>query len=444
MDRDAITIPINSLTPLARKTFRPDVLEYHVKVLVGRGRNSDDKLREIIVRREGDVIILNGPMYNKNDEEYLIEGSVYANWKYLYENYFTNPSFINGLCAIRIVSVNPLTIYQKLLEMEEKNNMITEVSNKRLVMSRMIIKPTDITSSYVRKPTFVKEPFEPVKKPIERLKLSSKVQQEGHMMFTIYDSDLPGQSEWKEGPLNDEIPAYIQVNDELDYPNGMIMNIFNDLPFYAYNHVNLYPRMEDLNRMIESGMQIVYLEDDSLETLQTYMEFMKTWSIPVIDHVTPRRLEAAGLKFLTSIIKGVSDVKPFLVIRRPQEMLHNSAWAGICEGRRRGLVGIPWVTGEEFAGVDLKNPQPDDGFLTYWVREGVSRKMSGKDLVQVFFPVVSMRTKSEVRKLIIKPMERVLGRELKETWYPEQMVMGVYLKNSGEWLLLKSLCRKHL
>ena len=136
------------------------------------------------------------------------------------------------------------------------------------------------------------------------------------------------------------------------------------------------------------------------------------------------------------------NIPNFFVIQRPIEKFHSAAWCGMNTERRRGLGGIPWAK-DQYGGLDISSPQPDDGFLSYFIKEGVLRRFQGKNSVQVFFPLCTILTEGEIAKLM-KTVERALKRPIKYIVYQENSIVGVFLRSMGEWVLLRAVLRKYL
>jgi hypothetical protein len=251
--------------------------------------------------------------------------------------------------------------------------------------------------------------------------------------------------------VNEEIPSNIPIVEDRDRVQGVVVNLFPKFPFYAFNYRNLYPKIADINRLVEAGLQVVFvtsMENQPLKKVEEeYVKFFSDWGITVVDYVRADRINFSNMECLVPPAENVDGMKfvnipNFFVIQRPLDKLHNSSWAGINTERRRGLAGIPWAKSPT-DGADISSPQPDDGFLEYFVKEGVKRRLKGKLTLQVFFPLCSINTSGEIRRMIAG-VEKVLGRTFKYHFYESNNVMGIYIRSMGEWVLLRAVMRKML
>lgn len=451
LTRDKITIPLATLTPLSRKLFNREILEYQLRLMFMRGPSTYDALRSSI-RVNFDIanetIVINGPAFVEGQDG---KSRFSEEWDYIFDNFLLKPSFIDAVIQLRFVSVNPVTIYYQLLSSEMKLDLNSLYEVKGMKMRRAVISPPTRTRF---PPTRKREVEIPKKKPetqLEAIKLSSVV--DGHYQIERTDRDIAGRgnlTSFSEGPVDDSIPAEFEVNVIRDHPAGVLVDVIPGAPFYAFCYRNIYPKMQDINRMIESGMFVVFVEgveNKSMASVEReYEKFFRDWGIPIIDYVTADRLRAAEIELLTRKTGygdgANSSFRNFYVIQRPVEKFHSSAWAGINTERRRGLVGIPWAK-DEFSGMDLASPQPDDGFLSYFVAEGIKRRLQGKETLQVFFPLLAIHTRGEIIRLLTK-FENTIREKLNYEFYTKQNTMGVYLRSMGEWILLRAMLRKYL
>lgn len=449
--KDVINIPYESLTPLSRKLFRPDVLQYHLRLFFMRGLSTYSTLQKMIkVSVDNNAIVIEGPQYDDETQDY--QNEFLENWKIIFENYLLKPGFLDCICQLRFVTVNPVSIYYQLLSTEEKRQRSKTTTLK---MKRAIIKPLDVLEVPPRNkiPQFPGQVKDKKESHVSEV-FESSYFGDGHVMYERSKDDASTNTDhgtFAEGFVDDRIPADIELVPDRDYPEGIIMNMFPGSLFYGFNYRNIYPKIQDINRLIESGMQVVYMKMfDGLgvaETETVYRRFFRDWGIPVIDFVDRYRLSIAGIK--SSLDQGPDaqgfhnlHIPSFFMIQRPIRKFHNAAWAGMNTERRRGLTGIPWAGNPE-SGNDLQATQPDDGFLSYFIDEGISRRVRGKETIQVFFPLCSILTAGEVRRLL-KKYEQVIGRTASSTTYDEDGIVGVHLKSMGEWVLLRAMLRKHL
>jgi hypothetical protein len=447
--RDVVNIPIKTLSELSRKVFDFEIFKYQFYLLFMRGPESHANLmKDIKVEFKDKVIRIEGPNYGAG-----VEGPFSANWKVIFDNYLLEPGFIDALVQLRIVTVNPITVYYQLLS-NEARMFGKEREIKGMKMRRALTKLPPPQELLVR--DFIvadDKKFEPiVKRKNERAYEFVRTRQgDGHVMVDRTEDDIAGRGKKvglvAEGFVDELLPPDLKVDTLRDHPNGLLVNLFSGIPFYAFNYRNIYTKIHDINRMIEAGHCIVFVERVDNRPLvvieDEYRSFFRDWGIPVVDFVTSERLIMSELPSLVQSSGGrYANIPNFFVIQRPVEKFHSAPWCGINSERRRGLTGIPWAK-DEYSGMDISSPQPDDGFLSYFVEEGVKRRLQGKLSNQVFFPLCTILTLSEIQK-IINSVERGLKRSVKYNIYREEGVMGVFLRSMGEWILLRAVLRKHL
>lgn len=415
-----------NLTEISKSIFNKDIFQYHLRTLVGRSDTPENVLRGITVNMNfGDINVFSE--YEIDELRTLIEDN----------------KLMNMLCQLRIISTNPISIYQRLLENELRLDAMSSKSG--LKMSELIAVPIDrYATNKLKFEPFIQPSQPKLPPPQKSTPTKPKIPQqmkisEGHVMMELTSSDVyvPGQVSWKEGPLADAFPYYLESTMD-DYEGGIVISVLPGLPFYAYPHVNIYPAIQDLNRMIEAGNQVVFLETGSPEEKNAYESIFMDWGIPFVDYVDEQRLLKNGMR-----IHGEYQIPPFFVIQRPQTILHNSAWAGMSNDRRRGLAGIPWAL-KKTTKPGMFDTQPDDGFLSYWVRDAYYKKIKGSGAVQVYFPLASITPIYKIKRQVVNPLEKILGRQLYFTHYPDQCVAGVFLKNMGEWIAFRTLLRKYI
>lgn len=430
------TIDGSNLSEISKALFSKDIFEYHLRTLLGRSNTQEEVLRGVTAK------IVNGDLRIYSAYEISEDLNPLTEDKPL----------MNILCQLRFISTNPITIYHRLLENEFRMELLktnNETNRKGIRLSSLVVPGVDryAVGKMKFEPIVSQQPLAPVKpEPTQETQeqkgqdvFESKGISEGHMMFELLPEEMyvPGQVRWKEGPLADAYPSYLE-NTLDDYEGGVVVSVFPGMPFYAYSHINVYPAIQDLNRMIEAGNQVVFLESGTDEERLSYESIFSDWGIPIIDYVDETRLVKNGVR-----IHGAYPISPFFVIQRPQTVLHNSAWAGISNDRRRGLAGIPWaLRKDEKPG--LFDLQPDDGFLGYWLRDVYVKRSRGNGAVQVYFPLPSITPIYKIKKNVVAPLEGVLDRQLYFTHYPDQCVAGVFLKNMGEWIAFRALLRKHI
>jgi hypothetical protein len=448
--RDVINIPFETLTPLSRSLFRLDIFTYQLRSLFMRGRETWDYLTKAVeVSFKGNVINIQGPYYDNLVQYNLGDGSIISNWKIIFENYMFRKGFIDALVQLRFISVNPITIYYKILSEEARGNFVGEVSQENVMMSELVIpklrdKRMKIRDTLIDEKKLIRE-IEKPKYTFSRTTFSDghvSIQRDSEYYRTI-TSECGSQAE---GFVDETIPSSIKIVPDRDLPQGAVVNLFKGTPFFAFNYRNIYPKISDVNRMIESGLQVVFVNPiegvSQRRVEEELVNFFNDWGIPIIDYVSQSRMTASSITPLISSEKTSLNIPNFFIIQRPIEKFHNSDWMAINNDRRRGLAGIPWAK-DIASGVDIAQPQPDDGFLEYFVKEGLKRRLEGKTSLQVFFPLHTILTPSEMRKIITK-IGGVLKTDLKYIVYPEQNVMGIYMRSMGEWILTRAVLRKYL
>lgn len=443
---DEDTILNSDLSELSRKALQPNVLEYHIRSLFDRDgyRTAEIKVRTVRLdpksKKNLDYgLVILGPYYDDMEDEEDYSPFV-RQWRNFYANYLSispfRKRFINGLVQLRFVSFNPLTIYYQLLQ-EEQKKIDRVFGRSEIKMKRLVEKPSKI-----------KVPEKPVVKKLaeEEMYRESQSQYDGHFPIERSEEETqrPGMSNWAEGYVDDAIPADIRkIDPELDFPNGAIVNMFPEFPFYAFNYWNVFKKIEELNRMIEAGLMVVFVEEhpevEMKKVIQIYREFFIRWGIPIIDYVSMERIVNSQLPYL---IPNDGILPGMFIVKRPLERLHSSAWMGMNGGRRRGLAGIPWA-GSLFNGSRIVSPQPDDGFLNTFIKSGLKRAIEGTYDAEIRFPLCTLLTSSEIKERIITPMESLLKRDIRFR-FEDKLVGRVDLRSRGEWVLLRGLMRKFL
>jgi hypothetical protein len=454
VSRDVINIPLKTLSDFSRKVFRFDVFKYQLYLLFMRGPESYDELMSTIkIDLKDDIIRIEGPAYGSG-----LEGFFTANWKVLFENYLLEPGFIDALCQLRIVTVNPLSVYYQLLS-NEARIYGKERKPEGMKMRRAAVELPQIQDLLIRDLPSAEDPkLEPVvkRKVPKSYEFSRSSYGDGHVVVERYEEDVAGGGGKvgmvAEGFVDELLPPDMKIDPLRDHPNGLLINLFPGYPFYAFNYKNIYPKIHDINRMIESGQCVVFVDRVDNRPLvvieEEYRLFFRDWGIPVVDFVTSERMAMAELPSLVqppeNAVSGIryTNLPNFFVIQRPIEKFHSMAWCGINSERRRGLTGIPWAK-DEYSGMDIADPQPDDGFLSYFVAEGVKRRLQGKLTNQLFFPLCTILTPGEIGK-IIRSVEKGLNRAIRYNIYREEGVVGVFLRSMGEWVILRAVLRKHL
>lgn len=464
LTRDTVNIPFETLSPLSQSLFRLDVFTYQLRLLFMRGQETwETVIASIVVSFARNNINIQGPMYETMFEYDLTDGSLYANWRIIFDNFMFMKGFIDGMVQLRFVSVNPITIYYKLL-MEESKKGGVEGAGNNVPESTMGIRMSEllfrrrIETKLKPKGGIIPDDKELFQKRMEKETVYNYTlnnHSDGHVMIqrdkNYFETVTSDCGSYAEGFVDEEIPGNITIMDDRDHPGGVLVNMFPKFPFFAFNYRNIYPKIADINRLIESGLQVVFVTSIDNQPLkrveEEYRRFFQDWGIPIVDYVRADRLNFTNMECLVPPSENVDGMKfvnipNFFVIQRPVDKFHNASWMGINTERRRGMAGIPWSKNMA-SGSDIGNPQPDDGFLEYFIQEGVRRRLQGKISLQVFFPLCSIFTTGEIRRLINK-VEKVLGRSFKFYTYDSNNVMGIYLRSLGEWILLRAVLRKYL
>jgi hypothetical protein len=228
LTRDVIKVPLDSLSDLSKTLFRTDIFEYQLRLLFMRGSDTYDELQRMIrVKFENRIIIIEGPQY---DDSGLVEaeGPFTYNWRTIFENYMFNKGFIDALAQLRFVTVNPITIYYHLLQVESKLYG-SNASQPKITMRRMALKKELPNIRLRPQPSSkVDDAKETYRQRVEYT-YSKTTYGDGHVMI-----ERPGEP-WAEGFVDDEIPPEIALNPERDHPQGLLINLFPGYPFYAFN-----------------------------------------------------------------------------------------------------------------------------------------------------------------------------------------------------------------
>lgn len=441
-----------SLSTHSRKAMQADVFEYQLRVPFFRVGGGDPGRVNVTTTDKG-VIEIRGPGRDVDDPE----------WEFYLENYLENEGFamqyFNALAQLRIVSMNPLTIYHQLVTDEAaagERGLGLRMSAARIDNPLVAIRRRQRREreKLVRKLFPVEADY-----PVAELPVAEAVPEraedatpwgvtrfgDGHYVAPRPGDTggVPGLSSWVEGPLVEGGSTGTEFDPDVDYPRGALFNMYPDTLFYAFPHRNIYPRIEDLNRMIESGLAVVFLARPEAEEEYTHREvirategFLRDWGVAIVDHVTEERLKEVNLPLL---VPGGGSVGEFFVVRRPLEKTHSVPWASMNAFRRRGLAGLPWASTR---GEMMETAQPDDGFLAF-VREGVTRRLRGNPDVPMRAPLCTILVEAEVRE-IVAPLENMLGREIPLAFIPGRGEIEIELRSMGEWTLFRGLLRKFI
>jgi hypothetical protein len=303
-------------------------------------------------------------------------------WKALSVLMNENLRVTNAIVQIRVMSMNPLSIYQAILMTRDR--------------------------SYIRSSDNIKG----------RVFLEGFSETSPSIIYKEGDKDVVGDAQMEE--RSDDV-SYISD----DFPEGCIVDINAEVPFFGFPLKGLYPNMARMHMLEKAGFYAVFVDSD--QDFDRYEQYCRKWGIQVVDRVLTEEIRTLPY------ILGVQPISPMLIVKRHLNLFHDAPWASATANRTRGLgMGLPWAM-----------------------------KMSdGKNAIRPFEFFFSDITTVDKDMLFLLPSSRslaYLNRKLKEYWfrvynkdYPMDMkrwgnnIYSIRVRDIGEWVQFRAMVRKIL
>lgn len=256
--------------------------------------------------------------YDPTTQKYTLYGSSTEPWKTTVRD-LENKRLFNAMIQLRILTLNPLSIYQAVL-VERAKKMVAEGIGRNIKMANLEgFSETAGSILYARNPDA---------NPI---------------IYDIGDSNIEGK---------DETITY--TSDDL--PDGAVMNINTNI-FYGFPIRGIYSIMNRMHSLESAGLY-------AIASMESYKQICKQWGILIVDDITVEEMANLPMIFETSTIS------PFLIVKRHLNLFHDAPWSAATASRVRGLnLGLPWAA-TSFDGQTSERPFADDGFVDFFFGDG--------------------------------------------------------------------------
>jgi hypothetical protein len=372
---DTIVISLDKLTAYGRKVFDVRNTIANLQMLMKLMKETDEEVLQSIT----------SSMQGGNVSFRL--GFSSDAWNTIAADLVKQVRLLNAVVQLRILSMNPLSIYQALLTNRDKSFLSQSSVKGRIYM----------------------EGFSETARAI------------------IYSGD--NQDFIGEG--FEERDDSIEYTDN-DFPDGVIMNLDPNVLFYGFPLRGVYPTMGRLHTLEKAGMVVVNATDPQLD----YQKQCTRWGIPIVDVVLPDELST--LPFFN---KDVSTLPPMLIVKRHPNLFHDAPWASATSNRIRGLqLGVPWA----MKMTDGKNPMrpfADDGFVDFFFSNGASEE----ETKTFMFLLPTSRSRAGVERSLKGYWENTFGKDtpmVLQLW--GNNIYSIQLGDIVQWIQFRAMLRKIL
>lgn len=298
----------SGLTPYSRRVFDVRNVIANLQIIMRlAGEDNEDVLNSIKTK-----------VYLRQvDEDVLIRDYIFSlsysssAWNTIRKDLSENDRLLNAVVQLRILTINPLSIYRASTTSRDKEYIAQLDSVKG---SMFMDGFTETAKAIVYLDAFEKR-------------------------------DYLGEGF--------ETPDPSFKYTENDFPDGGLFNISKEFLFYGFPIMGCYPNMARMHTMEKAGLCAIPA-DPNLD----YRTICIKWGIPIVDYITTDRMST-----MKKVIESDEPIPPFLIVKRHPNLFHDAPWASATSSRPRGLnLGLPWIMkmGNQFSFLN------DDGFVNFF------------------------------------------------------------------------------
>lgn len=372
---DTIVISLDKLTAYGRKVFDVRNVISNLQVLMKLlGETNEEVLQSISagIMEQARIFRL---------------GIGSDTWKTIATDLEKNERLLNAVVQLRILTMNPLSIYQAILTNRDKSTIAQAEVKARIYM----------------------EGFSETARAI------------------IYSRD--NQDYIGEGFEDREDSVEYTRND---FPDGAVFNLNPRVMFYGFPLRGVYPTMGRMHTLEKAGMVVV-----TTESGVDYQQICTRWGIPTVDVVLPE--EISSLPFVNT--ENENTISPLLIVKRHPNLFHDAPWAGATSSRLRGLnLGVPWAM-KMIDGKSPSRPYADDGFSDFFF----SNTNSEEESKSFMFLLPTSRSRANIERSLRKYWENTFGLDtpmVLRLW--GNNIYSIQIGDIVQWIQFRAMLRKML
>lgn len=306
----------SGLTPFSRRVFDVRNVIANLQIIMKlAGEINGDVLSSITTKVS----------LRQVDEETFIRDHIFSigyrseAWNIIRKDLAENDRLLNAVVQLRILTLNPLSIYRASTTSRDKE-YLSQLPNV--------------------KETMFLDGFTETAKAIIYKDVNGIIDHIGDGVDGITN------------PMDTSIKM-----TENDFPDGGLFNIKPEVLFYGFPIMGIYPNMARMHTMEKAGLCAIPA-DPSLD----YRTICLKWGIPIVDYITTERMST-----MKRVIMDDTPIPPFLIVKRHPNLFHDAPWASATASRARGLnLGLPWIMKME----DKFSSLYDDGFVNFFFSDG--------------------------------------------------------------------------
>jgi hypothetical protein len=211
---------------------------------------------------------------------------------------------------------------------------------------------------------------------------------------------------------------------ENDFPDGGLFNISKEFLFYGFPIMGIYPNMARMHTMEKAGLYAIPA-DPNLD----YRTICIKWGIPLVDYITTDRMNT-----MKKVILDDTPIPPYLIVKRHPNLFHDAPWASATATRLRGLnLGLPWIMKME----DRFSSFNDDGFVNFF--------FSSNPTKEFHFLLPTSRTLGSLNRQLQTMWKRKFGEtaDLILKKYSNN-IYSVEVGDIVQWIQFRAMVRKLL
>ena len=371
---DTVVISIDKLTAYGRKVFDVRNTIANLQMLMKLMKETDEEVLQSIT----------SSMQGGNVSFRL--GFVSDAWKTISVNLDQDVRLLNAVVQLRILTMNPLSIYQAVLTNRDKSYLVQSSIKGRIYM----------------------EGFSETARAV---------------IYSRDNQDFIGEG-FEE---RDESVEYTRN----DFPDGAVINLNPEVLFYGFPIRGVYPTMGRMHTLEKAGVLAV-----SADPQIDYQKHCTRWGIPIVDAVLPE--EISSLPFLNM---EITDLKPMLIVKRHPNLFHDAPWASATSNRIRGLqLGVPWAM-KMTDGKTPMRPFADDGFVDFFFSNGSSEE----ETKNFMFLLPTSRSRAGVERSLRGYWENTFGKDtpmVLQLW--GNNIYSIQLGDIVQWIQFRAMLRKVL